>query len=86
MLDVCAKDDRFCASREPVAVGAAGMLMPPSGYDGIWEEANVLVGQEEFEVGSHVAQLHGEVLPLHRNGKDAFKVVDRAVAMQRRRH
>jgi hypothetical protein len=59
------------------------MPVPASGYDGIREEANVLVGQKEFEIGSHIAQLHGEVLALHRNRKDAFKVVNGAVATQR---
>ena len=52
-------------------------------YDRFRKEADILVGHKELEVGSHIAELHREILALHGHGKDAFQIIDRPVTAQR---
>lgn len=83
VLDVGANHDGFPTPDDTIAVSAPGMPVFLRGHDGFWEGTDGRVGEQEFEIGSHIAQLHGEILVLHWYGENPFQVRDRSLATQR---
>jgi len=75
MLNVRANDEHFSTALDPKTVCATGMVVLLSGDQGlhIVDAREVLAGLgdlEEFEIGSHLFQLHWEVFRLHLDLKD----------------
>ena len=82
VFDVRTENDRFSAAGKSIAISAARMLVFSSDYHCMGEKANVFIGHDELKAGSHVRQLHGEVLALHGNRKNPFQVVDRTITTE----
>src|SRR5262245_49603460 len=88
MLDICANDKHFPVSLDSKTIGAAGVIVPLSGDYGVHviDAGKVPAGirdLQEFEIGTHVIQLHREIFRLHLDLENFPQIGDRLPLAER---
>ena len=88
MLDIHADDEHLPLSLDPETIRSAGMVMSLSGDDGVYivDAAEVFAGisdLQELEIGTHVIQLHREILRLHLDFENLPQIANRLAPPER---
>jgi len=81
VLDICGNDEHFAISLDPETISSTGMIVPLSAYHGVHiVDASVMLAGvsdlQELESGSHLIQLHREILRLHLDFENLSQISD----------